>query len=119
MVFQLNLIKQACSKLNCNLWDLYSKRFLKWWDYQWWKIMWQVSTIPFCIWSGTESVLHHAILHDRMVVSYDPNISWYVYKLSFLFYLLKSDVRIGDVDGCYGGRHEVAKLITCGVKCLD
>jgi hypothetical protein len=37
-----------------------------------------------------------------MAVSYDPSISWYVYKLSFLFYLLKYDVRIGDVDGCYG-----------------
>jgi hypothetical protein len=37
-----------------------------------------------------------------MAVSYDPSISWFVYKLSFLFYLLKSDVRIGDVDGCYG-----------------
>jgi len=51
----------------------------------------------FCIWSGTESALHHAILHDRMAVSYDPSIS-------FLFYLLKSDVKIGDGDGdgCYG-----------------
>jgi hypothetical protein len=54
------------------------------------------------IWSSTESALHHAVLHDRMAVSYDPSISWFVYKLSFLFYLLKSDVRIGDVDGCYG-----------------
>jgi hypothetical protein len=55
-----------------------------------------------CIWSGTESALHHVVLHDRMVVSYDPSISWYVYKMSFLFYLLKFDVRIGDVDGYYG-----------------
>ncbi len=55
-----------------------------------------------CIWSGTESALCHAVLHDRMAVSYDPSISWSVYKLSFLFYLLKSHVRIGDVDGCYG-----------------
>jgi hypothetical protein len=37
-----------------------------------------------------------------MAVSYDPSISWSIFKLSFLFYLLKSDVRIGDVDGCYG-----------------
>jgi hypothetical protein len=37
-----------------------------------------------------------------MAVSYDPSTSWYVYKLSFHFYLLKSDVRIGDVDGYYG-----------------
>jgi hypothetical protein len=36
----------SCSELNCNLWDLYSKRFLKWWDYQWWKIVWQISTVP-------------------------------------------------------------------------
>jgi hypothetical protein len=37
-----------------------------------------------------------------MAVSYEPSISWSIYKLSFLFYLLKFDVRIGDVDGYYG-----------------
>jgi hypothetical protein len=60
------------------------------------------SRFHLCIWLGTESALHNAVLHDRMAVSYDPSISWYVYKLSLLFYLLKFNVRIGDVDGCYG-----------------
>jgi hypothetical protein len=47
-----------------------------------------------------------------MEVSYDPSISWYVYKQSFLFYLLKSDVRIRDVDGCYGKQTWSGKIHT-------
>jgi hypothetical protein len=47
-----------------------------------------------------------------MAVSYDPSISWSVYKLNFLFYLLKYDVKIGDVDGYYGRQTKSGKTHT-------